>query len=295
MKEIDIIESIKNIIGTEFVGDDCAYLKDLGIVITQDSLIENIHFKKEWCTPYQLGYKAVTVNISDILASGAIPKYVTIALSLPKNISIEYINEFYNGAQSALCGAKIVGGDITGSKNDIIISITAVGTTKNRNISSRSNAKSGYIVITKGNHGTSSLGLAELINNGSNIECIKAHLEPQLELGFANDIAINIDEPYAMMDTSDGLADALFKIAEASGVKIVVDYNKIPHVNTASKEQVLFGGEDYKLIAAIPEKYLKFIKNAVVIGHTENFDGNYLDISGDKYSEYDELNVYNHF
>lgn len=295
MKEIDIIESIKNIIGTEFIGDDCAYLKDLGIVITQDSLIENIHFKKEWCTPYQLGYKAVTVNISDILASGAIPKYVTIALSLPKNISIEYINEFYKGAKSALRGAKIVGGDITGSKNDINISITAIGTTKNRNISSRSNAKKGYIIITKGEHGTSSLGLRELINNGSKIEYINAHLEPQLEVDFANDIATIVNEPYAMMDTSDGLADALYKIAEASNVKIIVDYNKIPHVDAATKEHVLFGGEDYKLIAAIPEKYLKFIKNAVVIGYTEDYDGSYLDISGKKYNNYNELNTYNHF
>ena len=67
MKEQDFINIIKNQIGTKYIGDDCAYLKDFGIVISQDSLVEDIHFKLDWCSPFQLGYKSVTVNISDIL------------------------------------------------------------------------------------------------------------------------------------------------------------------------------------------------------------------------------------
>ena len=71
------------------------YLEDLGIVITQDSLVEDVHFNLEYTTPYQLGYKSIMVNISDICASGGEPKYVTIALSLPKDIQIDFIKEFY--------------------------------------------------------------------------------------------------------------------------------------------------------------------------------------------------------
>ena len=93
MKEQDFINIIKNQIGDEFLGDDCAYLKELGIVVSQDSLVEDVHFKREWCTPFQLGYKSVTVNISDILASGAKPAYVTIALSLPDDIDENFIKE----------------------------------------------------------------------------------------------------------------------------------------------------------------------------------------------------------
>ena len=295
MNEIEILNTIKNIVGTEFIGDDCALLKDFGIVVTQDSLVENVHFKRNWCTPKQLGYMSVIVNISDILASGAVPKYVTISLSLPNNVDNNFVEEFYKGAVNALYGAKIIGGDITGSKSDIIISITAIGDTKNRYISSRKNAFNGYIIVTSGNHGSSALGLNELANNGNNIELIKEHLEPKLEYEFADSIATTVKEKYAMMDTSDGLGDALFKIAEASNVKIVVDYDKIPHLRIASYEQVLFGGEDYKLVAAIPEKYLKYIKNALVIGDVHSYDGIRLDVSGKKYTNYNDLNVFNHF
>ena len=295
MNEQSILEIIQSKIGNEFIGDDCAYLKDLGIVISQDSLVEDIHFKRDWCTPYQLGYKSIAVNISDILASGAQPKYITIALSMPKNIDEKFVSDFYEGAQSALCGAKIVGGDITGSIDKIVVSVTAIGSVKGRNISSRANAKDGYAVITKGLHGSSSAGLAELMKGSNNKEFIKAHLEPKLEYEFSQTISTLINEPYAMMDTSDGLADALFKIAESSGVSIKVDYDKISHLDSVTKEQVLFGGEDYKLVAAIPERYITQIHNADLIGYVYPYNNIKLDISGVKYNDYSELKVYNHF
>ena len=295
MDEIEIINTIKSLIGSDFIGDDCAYLKELGIVVTQDSLVENIHFKRNWCSPFQLGYKSITVNISDLLASGAEPKYITIALSLPNNLPSNFVNEFYLGANNALNGAKIVGGDVTGSDNNIMVSVCAIGIDKNRNISSRKNAKTGYAVVTHGLYGSSALGLNALINKDMKSEFIKSHLEPILCPKFSEYIACNIAEPYAMMDTSDGLADALFKIAEASDVKLVISYDKIPHVKQANKEQVLFGGEDYNLLAVIPSNYTNLIPNAVEIGYADKFDGILLDISGEKYNKYDQLKVYSHF
>lgn len=295
VNEFEIINIIKNQIGSEYIGDDCAYLKDLDIVITQDSLIENIHFKRDWYSPYQLGYKSVAVNISDVLASGAEPLYVTISLSLPDNLDNEFIKDFYQGAKRAFKNLKIVGGDITGSKSDIFISIAAIGITKGRNISSRKYARKGYIIITKGNHGSSALGLQKLQQNEYDEELIKAHLEPHLEYEFSKAISTTVKEKYAMMDTSDGIADALFKIAKASNVSLIVDYNKIPHIKNINKREVLFGGEDYKLVAVIPKKYFKSIPDAVMIGYVEQFNDFYIDISGDRYHNYSELKVFNHF
>lgn len=283
MKELEFINIIKQQTNSEFLGDDCAYIKDLKIVITQDSLVEDVHFKMDWITSYQLGYKSVTVNISDVLASGAEPAYITIALSLPKNIDDNFIKEFYRGANDALYGAKIVGGDITGS-DKIFVSICAIGKTEGRKISSRKNAKPDYVVITYGDYGLSSAGLKELMQGGSNQELIKAHLEPKLSPGFSESIACNINDDYAMMDTSDGLADALFKIAEASGVTILANY-----------VEGMFCAEDYNLVAAVPKSFLNNLQEYRVIGKVVEFNGNILEIEDKKYNKYEGLKVYDHF
>ena len=295
MNEVELINTIMDCTKSEFIGDDCANLKEFGIVISQDSLVENIHFKRDWCTPYQLGYKSVTVNISDILASGAKPKYITIALSLPNNISKNFVKEFYSGAKSALNGVKIIGGDITGSNSDIMVSITAIGDARERNISSRKFAKNGYSIITHGVYGSSARGLKALIDNDLNNEFIKNHLEPELCPEFSECLSKNIKEPYAMMDTSDGLADAIFKIAEASDVRIDIDFDKIPHKPEVTKEQILFGGEDYNLIAAIPSNYASLVPNATIIGNVQIYDGVRINISGETFNNYNQLRVYNHF
>ena len=99
MKEKRIYFNNKNTLKSEYIGDDCAYLKDLGIVVTQDSLVEYVHFLRKKITPFQLGYKSVMVNISDIAASGAEPKYLTVSLSLPQDIDNKFIEEFYEGCK----------------------------------------------------------------------------------------------------------------------------------------------------------------------------------------------------
>ena len=163
MKEKDFISIIKTTLNSSFIGDDCAYLKDLGIVVTQDSLVEDVHFCLKFMTPYQLGYKSVMVNVSDIAASGGECKYLTVSLSLPKNVDDNFVSEFYNGAKAA-CGddIQIVGGDITGS-DKVFVSVCAIGKTEGRNISSRAKAKEGYKVVVSGLHGSSAAGLKLLL------------------------------------------------------------------------------------------------------------------------------------
>jgi len=261
MKEKDFISIIKQTLNSKYIGDDCAYLKDLRIVVTQDSLVENVHFSLNYFTPYELGYKSVSVNLSDIAASGAEAKYLTVSLSLPENTGNDFIENFYKGCKAA-CGntCQIVGGDITGS-DKIFISVCAIGSTENRNISSRKNAKEGYKVVISGEHGSSDIGL-KLLQKGQHSpeEITKKHLMPIPQIDFGRIIAENVKEPYAMMDTSDGLMDALSTISNESGVLLDIDFDKIPRnplIETFENWQnsVLFGGEDYGLIAVIPEKY----------------------------------------
>ena len=282
MKEHDFIKIIQKVTNSNYLGDDCAYLKELGIVITQDNFIEKIHFRTDWATPYQIGYKSAIVNISDILASGAKPAYLSVGLSLP-NISKEYFEELYQGILAGACGAEIIGGDITGADN-IIISITAIGKAEGRKISSRKNAKEGQLVISNGNFGLSSKGLEELKLGLKNTDAIKVHLEPKLDFKFSEIISTQIDEDYAMMDTSDGLADALFQIAKSSNVKIKT--NKI---------NGMFGAEDYNLVATVPESFLSKLDNYKIIGIVEKYDGAYLEIENKRFSDYNELNLYDHF
>ena len=236
-------------------------MKDLGIVVTQDSLVEDIHFSTKFISAFDLGFKAVMVNVSDVAASGAEPKYLTVSLSLPSNVKEDFVEEFYNGCKKA-CGndVQIVGGDITGSEK-IYISICAIGKTLGRNISSRKNAKIGQKVIVSGIHGSSSAGLKLLLEGKNSPEkFIKSHINPVAQVEFGKNISTTVKEPYAMMDTSDGLMDGLSTIANESGVLLDIDFDKIPYDKDIEQfenwqDLVLFGGEDYQILATVPQNF----------------------------------------
>lgn len=306
MNEINLIKKIKNTLKSQYIGDDCAYLKDLGIVISQDSLVEDIHFNKHMMSPYQMGYKSVMVNLSDIAASGAKPAYLTVALSLPKEIEDEAVVEFYEGAKSALKGldVEIVGGDITGS-DKLYISISVIGKTLDRKISSRSHAKIGHKIITSGVHGSSAAGLRILQNNlEPDKDLIKAHLMPVAQIDFAKQISEQIQEDYAMMDTSDGLFDALFKIGSASECTMSVDFERIlydPKIKeyfSDYKDLILFGGEDYQIVATVPVELLPSLKDYIIIGEVLPKEDCVIKLNTDnKVEKFNDLSnkCFNHF
>lgn len=300
MKEKEFITIIKNTLNSPYIGDDCAYLKDLGIVVTQDSLVEDIHFSTKFISAFDLGFKAVMVNVSDVVASGAEPKYLTVSLSLPSNVKEDFVEEFYNGCKKA-CGndVQIVGGDITGSEK-IYISISAIGKTLGRNISSRKNAKIAQKVIVSGIHGSSSAGLKLLLEGKNSPEkFIKSHINPVAQVEFGKNISTTVKEPYAMMDTSDGLMDGLSTIANESGVLLDIDFDKIPHENDIEQfenwqDLVLFGGEDYQILATVPQNF----QGGFEIGVVKEGLGVNLKLR-DKITHYSkqdvEEKVFNHF
>lgn len=312
MKELECLEIIKKSLSKNtHIGDDCAYLKDLGIVITQDNLVEDIHFSLSFSTPYELAYKAIIVNLSDVLAAGAAPKYLTISLSIPNYLDNDFVSEFYKACNdlSNEFGFEIIGGDITGSSK-LFISICAIGLVSGRKISSRKNAKIGDYVVTTGVHGSSAAGLFLLQNKINKFpELIKKHLTPMLSVNFSEEISTKIDSDYAMMDTSDGLVDALFKIAQTSNVLISVDFDKIPYdkeieevaqqANLNFKDWIFYGGEDYQLVACVDEENLKKINAPyTIIGQVkEKIESHFVEIVTDNQTEKisDLERTYNHF
>lgn len=313
MKELVFLDVINKVLSKKAsIGDDCAYLKDFGIVVTQDNLVEDIHFCQKFSTPYQVAYKSVMVNLSDIFAAGAQPKYLTIGLSLPNSVTSAYVEEFYSAIEDASqeFGFEVVGGDITGA-DKIFVSICAIGSSEGRTISSRSSARIGDCVIVTGEHGSSAAGLELLQQNlSSGFEnFVSAHLKPTPQADFSKEIAEKTTREYAMMDTSDGLADALFKIAKASGVKISVDFAKIPYdkkiESTAGlfgknfQDWILYGGEDFQLVACVDKDVLSRISAPYsVIGSVESADSKgFVEINfGDRIEKIADLEkTFNHF
>ena len=288
IKEFEFLKIINNTLSKNaHLGDDCAYLKELGLVVSADALIEDVHFSLSYMNPYEIGKKALLVNISDILASGANPKYALITLS--GALSEEFILNFYKGINEVanLYDVEIIGGDLT-SGNKITISITIFGETKDRNISSRSHAKTGYILAVAGVFGSSAKGLEELKSGIKKSEFINYHKYPILNKDVSSQIALSAKYPYAMMDSSDGLVDCIYQIALKSGVKINIKYDLIPK-KTNNKEFVLYGGEDYSLVVALHEDDFKKVDGLIQIGICEKGRGIYLD---DKNIEY---KGFNHF
>jgi len=232
---------------------------------------------------------------------------------LPKNIDNGFVAEFYRACEdlSQEFDFEVVGGDITGS-DKIFISVCAIGITKGRKISSRSHAKVGDYVVAIGNHGSSAAGLKLLLMGEGKVnsnELVLSHLMPKLNPEFSKEIATKIDRDYAMMDTSDGLADALFKIAQSSGVVISVDFGKIDfdndiievarQANVDFRDWILYGGEDFKLVACLDEENLKKIDaDYKIIGKVEEKTNNHFVevIFDDKIEKISDLEkTYNHF
>lgn len=287
-KEFRFLNIINNTLkDSSYLGDDCGYLDEYKLAISSDTLVENVHFSLCFMSAYEIARKSLLVNISDILASGAKPIYVTISLS--GALDDNFVQDFYNGVNSIAkeYEIKIVGGDLTKS-DKITVGITILGSYKDRNISSRKNAQDGYIVAVVGEFGSSAQGLEDLFHGIMDNYFINYHKNPKLYPNISYEIASKTTKPYAMMDSSDGLIDCLSQISAKSNVRIDIEYDKIPH-KTTNPDFVLSGGEDYALVVCIDKEDFKNIDGLIQIGTCSIGSGVYLD--GKKI----EYKGYNHF
>ena len=287
-KELKFLKIISNKLSdSSYLGDDCAYLEEYKLAISSDSLVEDVHFSLQFMNANEIAKKALLVNISDILASGAKPICATINLS--GQLDEKFIEEFYEGINFVAndYDIKIIGGDLTKS-DKIVISITVFGSYNDRNISSRKNAKSNYIIAVAGEFGSSAQGLEDLINGIQDNYFINCHKYPKLKPEVSSAIAKNTQKPYAMMDSSDGLIDCLSQISTKSNVRIDIEYDKIP-AKTKNKDFVLCGGEDYSLVVCLDKEDFEKIEGLVQIGTCSIGQGVYVD------NQKIEYKGYNHF
>lgn len=268
MRELEFLNIIKkSLFDSSYLGNDCAFLEELGIYVTQDTLVEGTHFLLQFSKPFEIGYKSVMVNLSDLASAFSKPKYIFVSLSLPKNIGNEFVYELYKGINSACEKYDVIvaGGDITSSEK-VVVSICAIGKKVFKFNVGRNYAKKGDVIVTTGVHGSSALGLNKLLNNCDKTDFfIQKHLFPNPKIHEILKIGEFINENIATMDSSDGLADSLYKIADASNVSINVNFNDIPIDNGLKseynyKDLVLYGGEDYEVVFSLNYELFDYIK-----------------------------------
>lgn len=259
--EFDFIEDIRRMFAAmsnnsfEGIGDDCAVLpigNDEALVFTSDMLNEDVHFWADKSTPYQIGYKSLMVNISDVAAMGAKPVATLLSLALPQECFGEWSEEFMRGyyAASEKHNVKLVGGDTTASINDICISVTAIGRAPIANIKRRSAAKVGDMIFVTGELGGSAMGLNDVAKGILDSECAKTHLMPEARVAEGEWLASHADV-HAMTDISDGLERDLQHILDESKVSAVVTEQYVPRVKGATWGETVRGGEDYELIFTV--------------------------------------------
>ncbi|MCF8429838.1 MAG: thiamine-phosphate kinase [Bacteroidia bacterium] len=281
------------------VGDDAAVINPtVGkvILVSTDLLLEGVHFDLSYFPLKHLGYKAVSVNASDIYAMNGTPKQITVSVGMSSKFSVEAIAEIYEGIHLACEKYKIdlVGGDTTASKQGLIISITAIGEANENEVVYRNGAQEFDLICVSGDLGGAYAGYQLLerekrvfIDNPQMQPDLAGHdyiLERQLKPEARKDIiaffkAMDI-KPTSMIDISDGLASELFHIAEQSKVGVTIYEDKIPidatTYNMARELDLdptltaLSGGEDYELLFTIKQSDYNKLENHpdfTVIGH----------------------------
>lgn len=283
------------------VGDDAAVIDYKGkkTLVSTDMLVEGVHFDLAYMPLKHLGYKAVSVNLSDIYAMNATPKQITVSLAISSKFSVEAIEELYSGMMLACQKHKvdIVGGDTTSSKSGLIISITAMGEADEKDIVYRTTAKEGDLLCVTGDLGAAYIGL-QLLEREKRIFLESPGVQPDLEGNdyiierqlkpeARKDIPVLLQKlevkPTSMIDVSDGLASEILHLCTGSETgcnlyeeKIPIDpaaYNTAREFNLDPTVCALSGGEDYELLFTIDQGDFPKIKanpDISIIGHMTN-------------------------
>lgn len=249
------------------IGDDAALTAvspGKWLVTSKDLLVEDVHFLRS-INPVDLGYKSLAVNLSDIAAMGANPRHAFVGLALPKDITVEYVLNFYRGMQELASQhhVSISGGDTVRSPGPLMISVTVQGEVDREQALLRSGATPGDLLCLTGPLGASAAGLLLLLHD--DLDCpaqmrqaaLSAHIRPVPRLDEARFLAAS-GAVTAAMDTSDGLLKDLSEICAGSHCGALLFADKIPVHPIASEiaplrqivplEMALNGGEDYELL-----------------------------------------------
>lgn len=278
------------------VGDDSAVLETGALtLVTTDSLVESVHFLREWTPPRLVGRKVLTVNLSDIAAMAGAPRHATVSLCLPADTPLSFVDGLYDGLleRAAETGVSIVGGNLSATNGPIVIDVTLLG--HGDRILRRAGAVPGDLAVVTGTLGAAAQGLRLLRRGarlnadggldstgvwtessaGAVLHCLRAQLDPNPPLAFARTLSEH-DVAHAGIDISDGLSGDLLAICDESEVAAWVDAAKVPvDPHAAGLERArgagdalglaLHGGEDYQMLLAVPPERLDALRDLAVI------------------------------
>lgn len=252
-------------------GDDAAVIATPSgsVVATTDTLVHGPDFRLAWSSGYDLGWKSAAVNLADVAAMGARPTALLVALAVPREMRLSFVERLADGFRDACAalapGCAVVGGDLTVS-DTLTVAVTALGDLEGRAAVSRSGARPGDVVAVAGELGHAARGLAVLFGRfrdgevpvpvdpaalaAGEREAVNAQLRPSPPIGLGA-VAATAGAT-AMMDISDGLALDARRMAAASGVTIALDSALLG----ADPARALAGGEDHALLATFPEALL---------------------------------------
>jgi thiamine-monophosphate kinase len=228
------------------IENDAAELGD-GRIVTQDALVEDVHFRLDWISWRELGFRAAAVNLSDLAAAGAEPDGLIVSIGLPGETVLEDVLELYEGI--AETGVPVLGGDTTAADR-VYLSVTAVG--RSERVPGRGGAQPGDLLVVTGPLGGAGAAFRD-----------HRFIRPPLRLDEGRTLARTA---HAMLDISDGLERDLAHIAQRSNVRCLAELERVPLAEGAMIEDLGFG-EDYELLAAVPSEAFH------VIGRCEAGEG----------------------
>jgi thiamine-monophosphate kinase len=237
-----------------------------GVVVTQDALVDGVHFRLDRIAWRDLGWRAAAVNLSDLAASGADPEALVVTLAAPGETSVEDVLELYAGI--AETEVPVVGGDTTRAEQ-LMLSVTAVG--RSERVPGRAGARPGDAVVVTGPLGAAGAAFRH-----------GRYVRPPLRLAEGKELAAHAN---ALLDLSDGLAVDAGHIAARSGCRVVIELERVPLAAGAELGDVGFG-EDFELLAAVAQP-TRFAE----IGRCEEGEGVGLTLAGEPY----ELGGWEHF
>lgn len=269
--EAGLIQRIKNKFPTNDrsiaigIGDDAAIINPSSrkaLLFSTDTIRENIHFSRKYCTFYDIGWKSVAVSISDIAAMGGLPRYLLLSIAVPPKISVKEIDNLLDGVAdiSTKYGVSVVGGNLSGSKGGVTIDTTIIGEVSSGKALLRSGAKVGDLIYVTGVPGSSAIGLSMKTPSE---DFMKSHLRPVPRVREGIILSEN-KLATAAIDISDGLLSDLGHICERSsvGARIYANLLPLPVVPHTIRKRLakaplffaLYGGEDYELLFTIKGK-----------------------------------------
>jgi thiamine-monophosphate kinase len=230
--ELGLLEELERRGLAVHIENDAAELPG-GRVVTQDVLVEGVHFRLDWISWRELGFRAAAVNLSDLAACGAAPEGLVVSLAAHPDTALADVLELYEGIGEA--GVPVLGGDTSASER-LVLSVTALG--RSARVPGRGGAVPGDTLVVTGPLGASGAAFRA-----------GRFARPPLRLDEGRRLA---ETAHALIDLSDGLARDAGHIAARSGCRLVIDLERVPLAEGATIDDLGFG-EDYELLAAVPD------------------------------------------